>query len=82
MEPTTQPSCESCGMPIDEASTSKKDGRYCGYCQNQDTGDLATHEQVRAGSIDAAVRLMGKTEAEATAMADAAMPNLPRWKQG
>lgn len=74
-------SCESCGMPLDEKTTSKHDGRYCIYCQNQETGELATKEQVREGSIKAAMELMGKTKEEAEKMADEMMPNLPRWKQ-
>ena len=73
--------CESCGMPLDEGTTSKKDGRYCIYCQNQETGELATYEQVRQGSIDAAIRLMGKTKEEAEKMADEMMPKLPRWQK-
>ncbi|MBI5452846.1 hypothetical protein HY945_05275 [Candidatus Gottesmanbacteria bacterium] len=27
--------CESCGMPMEEKTTSKHDKRYCVYCQNQ-----------------------------------------------
>lgn len=72
--------CESCGMPLDEKTTSKFDGRYCIYCQNQETGVLASYDQVRQGSIQAMVRLMGKTEEEATKMADEMMPKLPRWQ--
>lgn len=73
-------SCQSCGMPLSAVNVSKKDGRYCIYCQNQETGILKTFEQVREGSIDAAIRLMGKTRKEAEKMADEKMPNLPRWK--
>ena len=73
--------CESCGMPLEEKTTSKKDGRYCFYCQNQETGELASYEQVRQGSIDAAMRLMGKTKEEAEKMADEMMPKLPRWQK-
>ena len=72
--------CESCGMPLEENTTSKKDKRYCIYCQNQETGELATREQVREGSINAAMKLMGKTREESEKMADEIMPNLPRWK--
>ena len=39
---------------------------------------MKNYDQVRAGSIDAAMRLMGKTEAEATVMAGAMLPSLPR----
>ena len=68
-------------MPPTEKTTSKFDGRYCIYCQNQETGDLKTYEQVREGSIEAAMRLMEKTKEEAEKMADEMMPKLPRWKK-
>ena len=74
--------CESCGMPMDEKTVSKFDKRYCIYCQNQETGTLSTYEQVREGSIGAAVRLMGKTREEAQKMADEMLPKLPRWQKG
>lgn len=73
--------CESCGMPLDEKNTSKFDERYCFYCQNQENGVLKTYEEVRTGSIGAAMKLMGKTKEEAEKMADEMMPNLPRWKK-
>ena len=72
--------CESCGMPIDEKTISKFDSRYCIYCQDQQTGKLKSEEEVREGSIKAAMRLMGKTSEEAEKMADEMMPTLPRWK--
>jgi hypothetical protein len=72
--------CESCGMPLEESLTSKLDGRYCLYCQDQQTGELKSREEVREGSIQAAMRLMGKTREEAEKMADEAMPKLPRWQ--
>jgi len=72
--------CESCGMPLDENTTSKQDKRYCVYCQDQGSGELRTYEQVREGSIGAAMRLMGKTRKEAEKMADDMMPKLPRWQ--
>jgi hypothetical protein len=73
--------CESCGMPLDEKTTSKFDARYCIYCQNQETGELRTYDQVRQGSINAAMNLMGKTKEEAQKIADEMMPKLPRWKK-
>jgi hypothetical protein len=73
--------CESCGMPLDEKTTSKFDERYCIYCQNQQTGKLKTYEEVREGSIGAAMRIMGKTRQEAEKMADEMLPKLPRWKK-
>lgn len=73
--------CESCGMPMDEKTVSKYDKRYCIYCQDQETGRLKTFDEVRRGSVDAAMRLMGKTKEEAEKMADESMPKLPRWKK-
>ncbi|MFA5080340.1 MAG: zinc ribbon domain-containing protein [Candidatus Paceibacterota bacterium] len=72
--------CESCGMPLSGKFISRFDAHYCVYCQNQETGELKSYEKVRAGSIDAAARLMGKSIEEATAMADEILPTLPRWK--
>jgi len=70
-------------MPLNNPEmTSRFDGRYCIYCQDQGTGQLATYEQVREGSIGAAMRLFGKTRAEAEEMVDAMLPRLPRWRQG
>lgn len=73
--------CESCGMPLEEKTTSKFDGRYCIYCQDQQTGRLKTYDEVREGSIGAAMKLMGKTKEEAEKMANEMMPKLPRWKR-
>lgn len=73
--------CESCGMPLDEKSTSKFDKRYCIYCQDQTDGRMKTYEEVRAGTINATVKYMGKTIEEATKIADEMLPNLPRWKK-
>lgn len=72
--------CESCGMPIDQDSTSTFDNRYCIFCQDQNTGNLKSRIEVREGCIQAAIRFMGKTQKEAEKMADEQMPNLPRWK--
>lgn len=73
--------CESCGMPLDEKTTSKFDGRYCSYCQNQESGELASKEQVREGSIQALMRLQSKSREEAEKIADETMPKLPRWQK-
>lgn len=74
--------CQSCGMPLDLNTISKISTGYCIYCQNQETGELKNYEQVREGSINAAMRLVGKTREEAEKMADSMMPKLPRWKKG
>jgi hypothetical protein len=68
-------------MPLDAKCTSSKSPIYCIYCQDQLTGELASFEEVRQGSIDAAIRLMGKSREEAEKMADALLPNLPRWRK-
>ena len=73
--------CESCGMPLDEKTTSKFDDMYCIHCQDQQSGDLASKEQVREGSINAAMQFLGKTREEAEKMADEMMPKLPRWRE-
>lgn len=72
--------CESCGMPLGEETASNMDDRYCVYCQDQQTGELRSKEEVREGSIAAAMRLMGKSREEAEKMADEMMPKLPRWQ--
>jgi hypothetical protein len=73
--------CESCGMPLEDKTTSKFENHYCIYCQDQTTGNLKSYEEVRNGSINAAQRLMGKTEVEAVKMADEMLPKLPRWNK-
>ena len=81
MEQNNGPMCESCGMPLDEDSVSKIKGTYCIYCQNQETGELGSYEQVKEGSVNASVKLMGKTPEEAEQMVNEMLPNLPRWKK-
>jgi len=55
--------------------------RYCVHCQDQQSGELASKEQVREGSINVAMKFMGKTREEAEKMADEMMPKLPRWRE-
>ena len=73
--------CTSCGMPLDEKTTSKHADAYCIYCQDQENGELRSYQEVREGSIGAAMRLMGKTKEEAEKMADEMLPKLPRWQK-
>lgn len=73
--------CDSCGMPLGEKSTSKHDENCCVYCQNQDTGEMASYEQVREGSVKAAVDMMSMSQEEAEKMADTLLPKLPRWQK-
>lgn len=68
-------------MPLDATTTSKFDARYCIYCQDQTTGALKTFDEVRAGCINAAVKLFNKSIGEATKIANEMLPNLPRWKK-
>lgn len=73
--------CESCGMLLDERTTSKYDKRYCIYCQDQETGRLKSFNEVREGCIGATMKFMGKTKEEAIKMTDEMLPKLPRWKK-
>lgn len=73
-------SCISCGMPLEANTTSKHQPDVCIYCQDQETGELKSYDEVRTGSINAAVKFMGKSEAEATQMADDILPKLSRWQ--
>lgn len=68
-------------MPLDDKTISKFDKHYCIYCQNQETGFLATYEQVRKGSVEATMQFMKKTRRDAEKMADGMLPGLPRWKR-
>lgn len=72
--------CDSCGMPLNENTTSKKDDRYCIYCQDQQTGELKSKEEVRSGSIEAMMQYEGKSQEEAEEFVDENMPKLPRWQ--
>jgi uncharacterized Zn finger protein (UPF0148 family) len=73
--------CESCGMPLDEKTTSKFDERYCIHCQDQQSGELASKEQVREGSIKAIMQFHGKSREEAEKIVEETMANLPRWQE-
>ena len=72
--------CESCGMPMGLHETSAFDCRYCIHCQDQKTGDLKAYQQVREGSITAAISLLGRSKQDAEKMTDEMMPKLARWK--
>jgi hypothetical protein len=71
--------CESCGMPLDGQFKSKFSEKYCIYCQNQETGELSSYEQVKEGSIWAAKEKLGKSPEEAEKMVNELLPTLPRW---
>ncbi|MCL4366441.1 hypothetical protein M1437_04400 [Patescibacteria group bacterium] len=67
-------------MPLEEKSTSKFDGQYCIYCQDQQTKQLKSKEEVREGSIEALMRYYGKSREETEKMVDETMAKLPRWQ--
>ena len=69
-------------MPFDPKTVSVYDKRYCIYCQNQENGKLKSFEEVRSGSIGAAMRLMNKSREEAEKMADEMMFKLPEVEKG
>jgi len=69
--------CESCGMPLDEKTTSKFDSRYCIHCQDQQSGILGNKEQVREGSIKAVMQFQGKSHEEAEKIVGETMAKLP-----
>ncbi len=75
--------CESCGMPTDENTTSKLDARYCNLCQDQSSGELASNEQTKQGMIQGYfIPLQKMAPEEAEKAAEAMMAQLPRWAGG
>ncbi len=72
--------CDSCGMPLNENVTSKKEEHFCIYCQDQQTGQLKNKDEVRDGSILAMMQYEGKSKEEAEKFVDENMPKLPRWQ--
>lgn len=72
--------CDSCGMPFNESVISKKDENFCIYCQDQQTGQLKSKDEVRDGSILAMMQYEGKSKEEAEKFVDETMPKLPRWQ--
>ncbi len=74
-------SCESCGMPMDGKTVSGYNNKYCLYCMDEKTGFLKPEKDVRKGSIEAAMKFMGKTKEEAEKFVDEMMAKLPRWQK-
>jgi hypothetical protein len=54
---------------------------YCVYCTDAE-GHLKSREQVREGWIQFTVDAMGKSRGEAEREVDAAMAEMPAWKDG
>jgi len=73
--------CESCGIRLEKKIKSKFDARYCIHCQNQQTGELSSRQQVREGSIKAIMSFQNKSREEAEKIVDKTMTKLPRWKK-
>ncbi len=74
-------SCESCGMPMDGKTTCGYDNRYCVYCMDEKTGFLRSKNEVREGSINSTMKVMGKNREDAEKIVDEVMPKLPRWRK-
>lgn len=72
--------CNSCGMSLNDNSTSKKDDHFCIYCQDQQSGQLKSKEEVREGSILAMMQYQGQSREEAEKFVAENMPKLPRWQ--
>ena len=68
-------------LALDEKTASKFDDRYCIHCQDQDSGELASKEQVRKGSLKAIMQLQGKSREGAEKMVDVTMAKLQRWQK-
>ena len=75
--------CESCGMPMQDASMhggNDVENPYCDYCTDKD-GKLKSREDVREGWINAAMKMHGISREEATEKVDEAMERMPAWKE-
>ncbi len=74
--------CESCGMPMKEASEhggGEINNPYCKYCTTVD-GKLKSREEVREVMIGLYVS-KGKTREEAEKVVDEHMARMPAWKE-
>jgi hypothetical protein len=75
-------SCESCGMPMQDAKAhggGDKNNPYCVYCTDQ-TGKLKSRQDVRKGMIHFYMAQMGRSREEAEKFVDGHMKKLPAWK--
>jgi hypothetical protein len=75
--------CESCGMPMKDASHhGGKDvnNPYCVYCTDE-TGKLKSREEVRKGMIGFFMKSENKTREDAEKHVDEHMKKMPAWKE-
>lgn len=74
--PVTMTSCQSCGMPLTDATPGQM---YCTYCTDE-AGALKPYEQVFEGTVQGYFMGMQKLErAEAEQAAKAHLSKLPAW---
>ncbi|VVB98495.1 Putative zinc ribbon domain protein [uncultured archaeon] len=74
--------CESCGMPMEGASThggGNAESKYCAYCTNAE-GKLKSKAEVRQGMIKYMMKSEKKSEEEAQRLVDEHMSRMPAWK--
>ncbi len=69
----SQPSCESCGMPIDR-------GRYCQYCTDRDGKLYGFEETVARMSQFMRTQDPNLTEEQARRQTLAHMAKMPAWR--
>lgn len=75
--------CQSCGMPMKDAS--QHGGRdinnpYCVFCTTPE-GKLKSRKEVREGMIGFYISQMKKTRKEAEKIVDETMSKMPAWKK-
>jgi hypothetical protein len=74
--------CQSCGMPMRNASDfggSRMDNLYCVYCTDE-AGNLKSYEDVLAGMQAFARQMLGVSEGEALKFAREGMAKMPAWQ--
>ena len=76
--------CQSCGMPMDSPELHGggiEHNPCCIYCTDAD-GHLKSRADVREGMVRFYMDTLGKGRADAEAVVDAAMAEMPAWKEG
>jgi hypothetical protein len=74
--------CESCGMPMEEASQhggGDINNLYCVHCTTP-TGKLKSRSEVREGMIQFYMDAMKKSREEAEKVVDEVMSKAPAWR--
>lgn len=77
-------SCESCGMPMRQASdfgAGRPDNAYCVHCTDEQ-GQLKPYQEVLENLKNFAIKNMGISEAEALKMAQQGLSRQPAWQKG